>query len=200
MEQLRTHTLNIQIRNHLLFNTLNSIASLAVRDGSMDTYRAIIDLAELLRGLLRREGARVPLSEEIAFLQRYINLQTLRFEDGLQVTWRRCAAAERTFVPHNFLQPIVENALLHGYNGHDRRELLIETALEEGRSVVRVQDNGCGMDAQTLERLRSSLYSGAAHGLSMVNRKLAGVFGQDFHFDIASRPGEGTCCRLSFPI
>ena len=200
VEQLRTHTLNIQIRNHLLFNTLNSIASLAIRDGSMDTYRAIIDLAELLRGLLRREGARVPLSEEIAFLQRYINLQTLRFEDGLQVTWRRCAAAERTFVPHNFLQPIVENALLHGYNGHDRRELLIETALEEGRSVVRVQDNGCGMDAQTLERLRSSLYSGAAHGLSMVNRKLAGVFGQDFHFDIASRPGEGTCCRLSFPI
>ena len=83
VEQLRTHTLNIQIRNHLLFNTLNSIASLAVRDGSMDTYRAIIDLAELLRGLLRREGARVPLSEEIAFLQRYINLQTLRFEDGL---------------------------------------------------------------------------------------------------------------------
>ena len=201
-EQLRTNTLNIQIRNHLLFNTLNSIASLAIRDGSMDTYRAIIDLAELLRGLLRREGERVPLSEEIAFLQRYINLQTLRFEDSLQVTWQRCGAAERIFVPHNFLQPIVENALLHGYNDGcgQRRELLIETALEDGRSVVRIRDNGCGMDEQTLERLRSALYSGAAHGLSMVNRKLAGVFGQDFRFDITSRPGEGTCCLLSFPV
>ena len=118
------------------------------------------------------------------------------------MTWRRCGAPERIFVPHNFLQPIVENALLHGYNDGcgQRRELLIETALEDGRSVVRIRDNGCGMDEQTLERLRSALYSGAAHGLSMVNRKLAGVFGQDFHFDIASRPGEGTCCRLSFPI
>lgn len=200
-EQLWTNTLNIQIRNHLLFNTLNSIASLAVRDGSMDTYRAIIDLAELLRGLLRREGARVPLSEEIAFLQRYINLQTLRFEDSLQVTWRRSAAAERTVVPHNFLQPIVENALIHGYNGHERqKELWIETVLEDGRSVVLIRDNGCGMDRQTLEGLRSSLYSGAAHGLSMVNRKLAGVFGRDFRFDITSSPGKGTCCRLSFPV
>lgn len=201
LEQMKANTLNIQIRNHFLFNTLNSIASLAIRDGSPDTYRAIIDLAELLRGLLRREGVRVPLSEEIVFLQRYINLQTLRFEDSLQVTWKRCAAAERIIVPHNFLQPIVENALIHGCNRRDRtRQIYIETALEDGRSVVVIQDNGCGMDEQTLKQLQGSLYSGTAHGLSMVSRKLAGVFGQDFRFDISSRPGKGTRCRLSFPV
>ena len=201
LEQLRTNTLNIQIRNHFLFNTLNSIASLAIQDNSMDTYRAIIDLSELLRGLLRREGVRVPLHEEITFLQRYINLQLLRYEENLQITWKRCAGAERTIVPHNFLQPIVENALLHGYNHSNQlKQIHVETALVEGRSVVTIRDNGCGMDTRTLERLRSSLFTGGTHGLSLVTRKLAGVFGEDFSIDITSEPGEGTCFRLSFPV
>ena len=56
-ERTRENALNIQIRNHFLFNTLNTIASLAIRDNSMDTYTAILDLSELLRGLLRKEGS-----------------------------------------------------------------------------------------------------------------------------------------------
>lgn len=200
-EQTRTNTLNIQIRNHFLFNSLNSIASLAIQDNSMDTYKAIIDLSELLRGLLRREGSRVPLEEELIFLQRYINLQELRHESSLQVTWRRCSAAEKIIVPHNFLQPIVENSFAHAFKDFKGLKVLaIETKVENGRSVILIQDNGCGMDATALDQLRASLRIEAVHGLSMVYRKLAGVFGMDFSFDIESSPGTGTLFRLSFPL
>ena len=200
-EQTRNNALNIQIRNHFLFNSLNSIASLAIRDKSMDTYRAIIDLSELLRGLLRREGARVPLSEELVFLQRYIRLQELRHEGNLRVTWQRCPAAEKVVVPHNFLQPVVENSFVHAFkDSKNTKEITIETKVERGRAVVLIRDNGCGMDAQTLEQLRASLHGSAPHGLSMVYRKLAGVFGMDFSFDINSTPGQGTEFRLSFPL
>ena len=200
-EQTRNNALNIQIRNHFLFNSLNSIASLAIRDKSMDTYKAIIDLSELLRGLLRREGTRVPLSEELIFLQRYISLQELRHEGTLSVTWKRCSGAEKVIVPHNFLQPVVENSFVHAFkDSKGEKAISIETKVEDGRAVVVIQDNGCGMDAQTLDQLRASLHSAAPHGLSMVYRKLAGVFGMDFTFDIDSAPGSGTTFRLSFPL
>ena len=200
-EQTRSNALNIQIRNHFLFNTLNSIASLAIRDASMDTYNAIINLSDLLRGLLRQEGTRVPLSEELAFLQRYISLQQLRHEDGLRVTWQRSAAAEKVVVPHNFLQPVVENSFIHAFHGVTGvKELSIEALISNGRSMVRIRDNGCGMDAETLAQLRTSLRADTLHGLSMVYRKLAGVFGMDFTFDIDSAPGKGTEYRLTFPL
>lgn len=201
LERSRDSALSLRVRNHFLFNSLNSIASLAVRDGSMDTYRAILDLAELLRGLLRREGARVPLAEEMAFLERYVRLQELRCQEGLTVTWRRCSAAERVVVPHNFLQPIVENAFVHGFREmRGQKALTVETREEGGRAVVRIADNGRGMDARTLEALRTSLGGGEVHGLAMVHRKLTGVFGTDFSLRVQSAPGEGTVCRLDFPL
>lgn len=200
-EQNQYNTLNIQIRNHFLFNSLNSIASLAVRDNSMDTYKAILDLSELLRGLLRREGSRVPLSEELEFLDRYLRLQELRHEDSLVVSWNRCSSAEKVIVPHNFLQPLVENSFIHAFQDTPgRKELTIETFVQDGRAVVLICDNGCGMDAKQLLLLRASLRSGAVHGLSMVWRKLSGVFGMDFSFDIDSAVGQGTSYRLSFPL
>ena len=199
-EQAGNNTLNIQIRNHFLFNTLNTIASLAVRDNSMDTYTAILDLSELLRGLLRKEGSRVPLSEELLFLRRYISLQELRHEDSLEVTWKHSSSAERIIVPHNFLQPVAENSFVHGFkDARGIKQLSIETFLREGRVHIVLQDNGCGMTAEQLCAVRASLSSNSLHGLSMVYRKLAGVFGMDFTFEIDSTPGAGTVYHLTFP-
>ena len=199
-ERTRENALNIQIRNHFLFNTLNTIASLAIRDNSMDAYTAILDLSELLRGLLRKEGSRVPLSEELIFLQRYLSLQELRHEDNLEVVWSRSSAAERVIVPHNFLQPIAENAFVHGF--HDLvgvKQLRISTALEGNRTVITVRDNCCGMSREQLATLNASLSSDSLHGLSMVSRKLTGVFGMDFTITLESEPGKGTTCRISLP-
>lgn len=199
-EQSRNITLNTQIRNHFLFNALNSIASLAIRDNSTDTYEAILNLAELLRGLLRQEGTRVPLSEELAFLQRYISLQELRHEGSLEIIWKRSSSAERVIVPHNFLQPVVENTFQHAFKDScGNKVLTIETNLFNNRAQVTIRDNGCGMDADQLAAVRGSLSSDSPHGLSMVYRKLAGVFGMDFSFEIDSTPGQGTVCRLQLP-
>jgi len=193
-------TLNIQIRNHFLFNALNSIASLAIRDNSMDTYSAILDLSELLRGLLRKEGTRVPLAEELIFLQRYLSLQELRHEGSLNVIWNRSSSAEKVIVPHNFLQPIAENAFVHGFKDQrGQKELRITTALEGNHAVITVQDNGCGMEESQLTALRTSLSAGSTHGLSLVYRKLAGVFGMDFKMELNSKPGTGTVFRIVLP-
>ena len=94
------------------------------------------------------------------------------------------------------------NIVLNAYDAMREKggTLLVSTRISGEEVVLRFKDNGCGMDTRTLERLRSSLFTGGTHGLSLVTRKLAGVFGEDFSIDITSEPGEGTCFRLSFPV
>ncbi|MEI3176774.1 MAG: histidine kinase [Lachnospiraceae bacterium] len=105
-ESLRTtqdQAFNLQINQHFLFNTLNTIAGLAVREEAYQTYQAIGDLAQLLRYTLRTTSYFVTLNEEIEYLKNYTNLQKLRFGKKLEVDYKKITAAllgEK--VPFNF--------------------------------------------------------------------------------------------------
>lgn len=199
--QTRDTALNLQIRNHFLFNTLNSIAALAVQDGSMDTYKAILNLSDLLRGLLRKEGARVPLKEELEFLNKYLSLQQLRHEGTLRVVWNLDPRVENVIVPHNFLQPVVENAFVHAFDQQKKtKKITVTTELHGNRAVITIADNGRGMTNEELERLRMSIKENTGHGLPLVQRKLSGVFGTDFDFLVDSVPRKGTRHRIILPM
>lgn len=111
--QARLEALQARIRPHFFFNCMNSIASLTRSDPAL-AERAVEDLADLFRASFTDAQAPVPFAEEIAFVERYLNIERLRLGDRLAVKWSIAALPPGARLPLLSLQPIVENAIYHG--------------------------------------------------------------------------------------
>ena len=113
LAEARLLALTARIRPHFLFNSLNGVLGV-LRSNPRRAEEGLEELADLFRALMQDNRELVPLADEIALCERYLNLERLRLGDRLEVLWRRDAAADVTLVPPLFLQPLVENAVYHG--------------------------------------------------------------------------------------
>src|ERR1019366_144802 len=120
LTEARLQALLHQLKPHFLFNTLNGIASLMHTDvEAADTM--LVRLSELLRITMSHTGApRTTLREEVAFLERYLDIEKIRFRNRLEVSMEVSEDALDALVPSLILQPIVENAVRHGIEPHAR--------------------------------------------------------------------------------
>ena len=200
LENMQDRMLHVQIKNHFLFNTLNSIASIALRDGSKDTYSAILDLSNLLDGLMHEEGSLIPLSDEMKNLEKYINLQKLRYGKDLYVEFNRDPNAENAIVPFQCLQPIVENCFKHGFKDFiGQKQILISNILLDNTVSISIQDNGCGISDSKRIDIEKYMKTNKHHGISMVNHLLQRSFGAQYKFLIKKSDGEGTTIQIDIP-
>lgn len=191
---------NLKINHHFLFNTLNCMASMALQDGSERLYAGIIDLADLFRYTMKTDCRFVPFEKELAYLNNYLNLQKLRYRKGLSLTYDLSDALIGIAVPFNFLQPIAENAFIHGFAGNVKeRKIALKTWVSDGRAHIVIQNNGTVMDPITLNRVNRSLASGSGHGLSLIYTKLAAAFGGNFTMTILSDQN-GTSVVVNLPV
>lgn len=182
LQQARLDALRMQLQPHFLFNTLSNIAILV--DEDPETARSmLVRLSELLRSTIDNPGRNeVTLREELDVLQRYLDIELLRFRDRLTVSVDVDPAALDCRVPPFLLQPLVENALRHGIGvraGAGR--IVISGRVEDGALALRVIDDGAGVSdapregvglASVRERL-THLYPGA-HSMSLRNREPRG--------------------------
>jgi len=168
----RLHALEMQLRPHFLFNTLNTIAELVHTDPAA-ADRTIVRFGDLLRESLDERGdSEIPLRRELAQIDRYLDIERTRFRDRLRVEVDAEAEALDAAVPRLILQPIVENALKHGIGSRtDAGSLTISATREHEKLVLRVRDDGPGLRADApaegigLENTRArieQLYGGAA--------------------------------------
>ena len=102
-----------RIRPHFLFNSLNSIASLVVTDPAK-AEQAVLDLSDLFRASLARPGTLVPWREELELSRRYLSIEQYRLGERLSVEWQVDAVPDDLPIPQLTLQPLLENALIHG--------------------------------------------------------------------------------------
>ncbi|TCD18695.1 sensor histidine kinase [Pseudomonas sp. IC_126] len=109
----RIESLQARIRPHFLFNSLNSIASLVVTDPSK-AEQAVLDLSDLFRASLARPGTLVPWRDELELSRRYLSIEHYRLGDRLQVEWQVDGVPDDLLIPQLTLQPLLENALIHG--------------------------------------------------------------------------------------
>lgn len=109
----RIESLQARIRPHFLFNSLNSIASLVVID-PVKAEQAVLDLSDLFRASLSRPGTLVPWCEELELSRRYLSIEQYRLGDRLKVEWHVDAVPAELPIPQLTLQPLLENALIHG--------------------------------------------------------------------------------------
>lgn len=190
---------DLKINHHFLFNTLNCMASMALQDGSERLYDGIIDLADLFRYTMKTDCRFVPFEKELAYLNNYLNLQKLRYRKGLKLEYDLTDDLLGVAVPFNFLQPIVENAFIHGFEKNVKeRQIRLRTRVTQGRATIDIYNNGAVIDPITLNRVNRSLAAGSGHGLSLIYAKLAAAFGENFTMTIVSQK-DGTCVSVNIP-
>lgn len=196
--------LNIQISNHFLFNTLNALAGMAVKEKAFETYKAIIDVSGMLRYISTNENRFVNLKDELQYLQNYTNLQKLRCGDKLEVNMDISGEINDENIPFNCLQPVVENCFIHGFRDMKSEMKINISAKKNGNKVVlEISDNGVGMDAEELENLRERIRNYDKYnirGLMMVYSKLKLFFEEDFEFNVESSKYNGTTVKVIYNV
>ena len=195
LARAQLEALRLEIQPHFLFNTLNSIAALIRVKDNGRALEMLLGLSELMRATL--DGPRdplVPLSTEIEFVRRYVNLQRERFAERLEIHWDIDEAALPVPMPTLLLQPLVENAIRHGVAPQTARCRVTITARLGGDGLhLRVADTGAGL------RPDFDLARDAGTGLRNIPSRLQQLYGDLAAFGI--RPGErgGTVVDVILP-
>jgi two-component sensor histidine kinase len=195
----RLMALQNQLNPHFLFNTLNGISSLVyVSPEAADDM--ICSLSELLRSVLEvSERKEVSLREELQFIDRYLSIQRMRFADRLESHKEIPAELETALVPTLILQPLVENAVVHGIAAHSDKGIVTVRAERSGpRLIVTVSDTGRGAGQGTKQGDGSLVFSEGI-GLTNTRARLAALYGNDSHLTLASSPSGGVIARLDLP-
>ncbi len=191
LAEARLHALASQLQPHFLFNALNTVAAL-VHENPHAAEKVIIRLSSLLRETIGVTGSElVPLQEELSLLEAYLEVEQARFEDRLSFSWDIPPDAREAFVPRFVLQPIVENAIVHGLR-HTPGPLSITIAARrtDGKIIITITDSGPGFDPSSARE---------GFGLSSTRARLAAVFNPGAELIVQSSPGTGTTVRLVAP-
>jgi two-component system sensor histidine kinase YesM len=146
--------LTSQINPHFLYNTLDSIRWKAIENGDREVGEQIEALSDLFRHILSRGGDRIPVEQEIEHLETYLHIMNFRYRDRMRCTISVGPGLENVRIPKLILQPLVENAIIHGI---DRRvepgEIRVSLEEREGLLRVSVRDNGVGTDPAAVRRM-----------------------------------------------
>ena len=196
--------LQMQMNPHFLFNTLNSIHVLAQLGDFEQTSSMIERLSGILRYSMRSQKRFVSLREECAIIADYVAIQRVRFEDRIDYVQEVPGSLLSAQIPCMILQPLVENAILHGFEDLNAGgRITLRAQKEDGGLRIRVLDNGRGMPEELVERIMrpaSDAPDGGGYGIGLDNvlRRMALLYG-DGNVRIESAPGEGTSVELFFP-
>jgi two-component system LytT family sensor kinase len=191
--------LRAQISPHFIYNSLTAIASFTRTDP--DRARdLLLEFADFTRYALRRGGEFTTLSEELRNTERYLVLEQARFGDRLRVSLRVAPEVLPIAVPFLVVQPLVENAIRHGLEGHtDGVHVLIE-AMDSGvDALISVEDDGAGADPDVIRAaLERGGGGGRSVGLGNVDARLRQVYGDTFGLVVETAVGSGT--KVSFRV
>src|SRR5690606_20944132 len=124
----------------------NSIRLKIRLSGDKDSAQLIYSLSALLRMTINRNNAFIPLSEELTIVRHYLQLMNFRHQDDIQLEAFMSKKVEEIKIPRFFLQPIVENAFIHGYNHGNGTIIIMATLKDNNRLQLQVTDDGSGMD------------------------------------------------------
>jgi len=193
--EARLEALRMQLNPHFLFNTLHAVSAL-IHENPEAADRVVARLSELLRmSLDQTKPQEVPLSEEIAFLDRYLEIEQTRFAERLKIEKDIAPDAQKALVPYLILQPLVENAIRHGIEPREELGRLgIRARRSDGRLQLSISDNGDGLPKQASEPPREGI------GLSNTRSRLRHLYGESFRLEFAVPEGGGLEARMEIPF
>lgn len=201
LNDTRIRMMQAQLNPHFLYNTLDSMKWMGVTHGVPQVATLAEDLASILRTSISGDEF-VTLEQELELLERYIDIQLIRFEDRFACEIEVDDAYMRLLVPKLVLQPIVENAVIHGVRDMDDGYIKIWADSEGGDLRLYVRDNGRGMDSEQNGALGDGVSGrpGEHLGLYNVNNILQLHFGSAYGLSICSHPNEGCLVMVRLPM
>ncbi len=195
LTKARLKALKSQLQPHFLFNTMHSISALILTDTSA-ADKMITRLGDFLRISLDNEDLQfTALNREIEFVNGYLEIEKVRFEDRLSLCFDIASDSLDAQVPHLLLQPLVENAVRHGIARRTGGgKLGISAHKENGKLHIKIKDNGPGLTDTERERLRGGL------GLRATRERLQTIYGDEQRFEIRSAVDGGVEVEMWIPF
>jgi sensor histidine kinase YesM len=208
--------LQAQINPHFLFNALDLVNWKALMAGQGEISELVQSLSRLMEANMRIDEKTVAIEEEIAYIRDYFNIMSSKFGNRIALGVSQDERASGYRIPKLLLQPLVENAIKHGFKYIDSGKIEIRTIVSGERLLIRIQDDGQGMPDERLqqiwsriaERIKRPSLEGpdlpddrTADGVGLVNiaRRLHVIYGEDASMTIGGAGGKGTSVTINLP-
>lgn len=192
-----------QINPHLLYNTLESIYWKSSLEGNVESAEMIKELSKLMKISLSRGRELITLEEELEHASAYIKLQQHRYDYVFSVTWNIAAETKSNLIPKITLQPLIENAIIHGVkNMEEDGAIIITAAAMEDRVLITIEDNGYKQaDYEAITRILydESPNPASGYGIRNINQRVQLHFGPDYGITYRPRAGGGTVAAVLLP-
>ena len=186
--------LNSQINSHFLYNTLNAMKWMAVQKGENEIARMIVSLVNMLEYSCKNVDIPVPIPEEVQFIKDYLYIQGIRYKNHIEVEYIFDKELDNCMILKILLQPVVENAILHGFGNESRdNRISIQGRIHEDCVKVQIRDNGIGFHYDGFDKLTGI-------GLQNIRDRLNLNYGEGYDITIESEIGAGTCVTVVIPI
>lgn len=204
LQQAQFDVLQAQINPHFLYNTLETMSSIAQLQGCMEVSALCESLANIFRYTLDLRAFST-LEKELIHLKNYIYVMDVRMHGAIRYDFEADEALLACRLPRLTLQPLVENAIMHGVRGVKHEKIIrVRAVRDDGNLIITVEDNGAGMDAGPINaRLeadaRTELEKGHSIGLVNVNARIKMTYGDGFGVSVKSEPGQGTAVIVRLP-
>lgn len=196
-EAVHFQMLLAQTNPHFLLNTLNTIKWIAIREHNEDITNMTLSLGKLLEASLNTDKDLIHLKDEIELVEAYVHIQQVRYAHKFELVCRYDEDVLYALVPKLSLQPLVENAIIHGISrlpGNGLIELIVHR--EEHRLIVEIRDNGVGMEQSALNKVPRKR---PGIGLSNIQERLRLLYREEGTLEVLSS-GEGVTVRFTLPL
>ena len=222
ISEYRMESLQAQIKPHFLYNTLDALKWMIMDEQTEDAVWMVNALSRYLRMSINKGEQIVSLEEEIQLMRTYIEIMQKRFQNKFEVFYEVEQDTLQIPIPKLALQPLVENAIIHGLEDRpeegnilitaekenallhgilhcDRKDmrLTIRSWRADGEAVIQIEDNGCGMEEAKAKRLQNAqIEPGSSYGVANVRKRLELFEKEKGEFLVESRIGAGTCITI----
>ncbi|WP_168735926.1 cache domain-containing sensor histidine kinase [Cohnella fermenti] len=201
-KEAEVKALESQINPHFLYNTLATISWVARKAKAPEVVRLSDSLAKFYRLVLNKGSSETSVGNELDMVKAYLEIQKFRFEDRFDAVFEVDERVREFATVKNILQPLVENALVHGIEPKRAHGTIrIKAGVEENRVVLQVADDGVGMGAERLRELKEGRpvdSHGSGYALANIGDRLRRMYGDGHRLELFSRPGIGTVVTVVF--
>lgn len=206
IKELELKSLQAQINPHFLYNTLDLIKWRANEYNDTETEELVAALSNYYKRSLGRGRDMVPLKDEIDHIESYVYIQNMRFDNCVKLTVEIPDSLKNCLLPRITLQPIVENAIIHGILEKNDESGTINIRAEDRNNelYIYITDDGVGMEQEKADILLSENdtmnITGSGYGLKNIDERIKLSFGEAYGISFSSHPGKGTTVIVRIPI
>lgn len=195
--------LQAQINPHFMYNTLFSIKCMVDMQRNEEAGNMLLIFIQILRGILQKPEEMEKISSQMETLRRYIELQRFRYGNSFDLLIEYDEDIAECYIPKLLVQPIVENAIVHGFSENQtNRVLSVFVGSEKNSVLICIEDNGSGMTAEQISQImQAKPDKESTHlGIKNVQERIQLLYGEEWGLEIDSTPGQGTKVTICIPL